>query len=74
MKLDSLEQNWNALGEEDPLWAILSDPGKRGRTWELSEFLATAQPELDDLFAELGARGIGSDVGGRWTLVAGSVG
>lgn len=58
MKLDSLEQHWNALGEEDPLWAILSDPTKRGRAWDLAEFLATARSEVADLFAELEGRGI----------------
>jgi len=35
------------LASEDPLWAILADPSKRGGRWELEEFLATGEKEID---------------------------
>jgi SAM-dependent methyltransferase len=47
--LDRLEQNWQALGEQDPLWAILSAPEKRGGGWELEEFLASGTSEITDV-------------------------
>jgi hypothetical protein len=28
MKIDKLKKNWDALGEEDAYWAVLSDPSK----------------------------------------------
>jgi len=58
MKLRTLEQHWNAFGEEDPLWAILSAPEKRGGAWDLEEFLATGRDEIDALLSDLRARGI----------------
>jgi SAM-dependent methyltransferase len=59
MKLHTLEQHWNALGEEDPLWAILSAPDKRGGVWDLEEFLDTGPVQVNALLADLRARGIG---------------
>ncbi|HEX3689363.1 MAG TPA: methyltransferase domain-containing protein [Solirubrobacteraceae bacterium] len=58
MELRTLERHWNALGEEDPLWAILSAPDKRGGAWDLEEFLATGPVQVNALLADLRARGI----------------
>jgi len=58
MKLQDLQHNWNALGEEDPLWAILSAPDKRGGMWDLDEFLATGPVHVTALIDDLRARGI----------------
>jgi SAM-dependent methyltransferase len=55
--LEHLQQNWNALGEEDPLWAILSAPDKRGGAWEIDEFLATGRQEVANLLIDLRQRG-----------------
>jgi SAM-dependent methyltransferase len=43
MSLDSLQEHWNALGAQDPLWAILSDPTKRAGRWQLEDFLETGR-------------------------------
>src|SRR3954452_19514152 len=43
MSLDSLQEHWNALGAQDPLWAILSDPSKRAGLWRLEDFLETGR-------------------------------
>ncbi len=50
--------SWELLGDEDPLWAILSDPAKRGGGWDLDEFLATGQEEARDVISRLDALGI----------------
>ena len=49
MELTELRKNWNAWGETDPLWAIVTnDPEKRGGGWELGEFFATGEETIDD--------------------------
>lgn len=46
MELLDLQRNWDGLGEIDPLWAVLSDPDKRERGWDLSEFLSTGRDQI----------------------------
>lgn len=58
MDLQELEQHWHAFGEQDPLWAILSAPGKRGGAWNLDEFFATGRSEVGDVLDGLAKRGI----------------
>ncbi|MGQ0776360.1 MAG: class I SAM-dependent methyltransferase [Pseudonocardiales bacterium] len=41
MALDELKLTWERLGRTDPLWAVLSDPAKRGGGWDTDEFMAT---------------------------------
>jgi SAM-dependent methyltransferase len=44
--LERLRATWGALGEDDPLWAILSDPRKRGGRWDVTEFFAAGEAEI----------------------------
>ena len=53
MKLDRLRRDWEALGEADPLWAILTDPHKKGNRWDLEEFLQTGRDEISELMARI---------------------
>ena len=57
MNLSDLQATWEALGETDPLWAILSDPDKKGRRWTNAEFFATGIREIQALMNELRAPG-----------------
>jgi hypothetical protein len=41
--LEALARNWDALGETDPFWAILSVEDKRGGGWEPAAFFATGE-------------------------------
>jgi SAM-dependent methyltransferase len=45
-ELKRLRQVWNELGADDPLWAILSDPAKRGGRWDDAEFFALGESEI----------------------------
>ncbi len=47
--LERLRATWVALGEDDPLWAILSDPRKRGGRWDIAEFFAAGEAEIAGL-------------------------
>jgi SAM-dependent methyltransferase len=45
-ELERLRATWSALGEDDPLWAILSRPDKRGGQWNAEEFFAAGEAEI----------------------------
>ncbi|HEY9204693.1 MAG TPA: methyltransferase domain-containing protein [Candidatus Methanoperedens sp.] len=47
MELDNLQKNWNEFGKKDPLWAILTSPGKKGNKWEIDEFFRTGRQEIE---------------------------
>jgi SAM-dependent methyltransferase len=61
MKLEDLERHWQAFGEQDPLWAILSLAGKRGRGWDVDEFLATGRAEVGFVMDRLAEHAIEVD-------------
>lgn len=46
--LDELRRNWTELGAKDPLWAVLTLPGKRWGSWDVAEFLATGRADVDE--------------------------
>ncbi|MGA8277774.1 MAG: class I SAM-dependent methyltransferase [Rhodanobacteraceae bacterium] len=52
-ELDRLRRVWSVLGREDPFWAVLSDPQKRGGRWLDHEFFATGKLEIDSQMAAL---------------------
>ena len=37
---------WETFAQEDPLWAILTDPSKQGGRWKLEEFMAIGAREF----------------------------
>lgn len=41
----SHKEDWENLATTDPLWAIASDPSKKGGRWDLDEFLQTGIEE-----------------------------
>src|SRR4051812_12772328 len=53
--LNDLRENWDALAEEDPLWAVLTDPDLRGRGWGPDEFLASGEREIETVIARIRA-------------------
>lgn len=49
MDLLELQRHWDAFGRQDPFWAILTDPSKRGNRWTPEAFFETGQVEVTDL-------------------------
>ena len=47
MNLEKLKKNWEALGKEDPMWAVLTNPTKVNNKWEPAEFFATGVTHVD---------------------------
>jgi SAM-dependent methyltransferase len=56
-QLEHLRQVWATLGRDDPLWAVLSRSDKRGGRWNVEEFLATGQAEVDSQLGFLAQHG-----------------
>ncbi|MBM3678025.1 MAG: class I SAM-dependent methyltransferase, partial [Actinobacteria bacterium] len=67
--LRRLASEWNELAEADALWAVLSDPAKKGGGWALDQFLASGEETVGGFLeqaAELGrpeAHGAALDFG-----------
>src|SRR6185503_17003320 len=58
MRLSGLRRHWDEYGRSDPLWAILTDPDKKGNRWSIDEFLQTGRDEIASLIAYLDERGL----------------
>jgi 2-polyprenyl-3-methyl-5-hydroxy-6-metoxy-1,4-benzoquinol methylase len=43
MRLSQTRRHWNRLARTDPLWAVLTEPGKRGNRWQVDEFFANGR-------------------------------
>ena len=52
-----LQHAWETWATTDPLFAILSDPAKVGRKWDLTDFMAHT-PELDLAFSTANRLGL----------------
>lgn len=53
MDLQTLQQHWEAFAATDPLWAIRTDPTKRGGKWELEAFFADGRAEIATVMASV---------------------
>jgi SAM-dependent methyltransferase len=53
MNLRRLKRSWNSFGEIDPLWSVLTVPGKKGRRWDAEEFFAWGRDEVDHVLMHL---------------------
>jgi hypothetical protein len=60
MDLQELQENWNEFGKRDPLWAILTDPGRKGGKWDLEEFFTSGRHEIAETMRLAGAFGLPS--------------
>lgn len=47
VRVRELQAVWEKLGNDDPLWAVLSDPRRKGGRWDLEEFMATGHEHVD---------------------------
>ena len=53
----AVANTWEALARSDPLWAILSEPGKRGRHWNCDAFFRNGEQQVKELLARAEASG-----------------
>ena len=65
-EIRDLKDFWEKHARHDPLWAILSDPSKKGRKWNARDFFETGQREISILMFRL--RSLKIDVARTATL------
>lgn len=58
MGIDEVSRTWTRLGEEDPMWAVLTDADKAGGKWRAEDFLATGAAEIATVLARLDELGV----------------
>jgi SAM-dependent methyltransferase len=56
--IDEVSRTWTRLGEEDPMWAVLTDAEKAGGGWRPEDFLATGVAEVEAVMARLDELGV----------------
>lgn len=56
--LRSHQQDWEALGRVDPLWAVLTSPTRRHGGWNADEFFATGVRDVAALMTTVEALGV----------------
>ena len=52
------QQDWEALGRVDPLWAVLTSPSRRHGRWNTADFFATGVRDVDALMKTAAALGL----------------
>jgi SAM-dependent methyltransferase len=55
--LQDVATTWEAQAQADPLWAVLSEPDKRGRRWSLEEFLESGREQVEHSLSRFEALG-----------------
>ena len=58
MNLQELRANWDEYGRTDPMWAILSLPGREGGRWTREEFFDTGEREIGELLQQIAVLGL----------------
>lgn len=56
--VEAHRRHWETLAGRDPLWAILTDPSRKDGGWEIGEFLATGEREVERLMELTGRLGV----------------
>jgi ubiquinone/menaquinone biosynthesis C-methylase UbiE len=52
-EISDLLRVWDGLAKADPLWAILSEPDKKGNRWDVQDFFQEGKREIDKLIGIL---------------------
>lgn len=58
MEFEELKENWDKFGKTDPLWSIVSEDDRKGNKWEIEEFFATGEKEIERLLTYLASQNI----------------
>ena len=65
MDLETLKSNWESLAERDALFAILTDHRRVDGKWEIAEFMATGEAELETVMRHLDCIGCTPNYSGK---------
>lgn len=70
-EMDGHRRDWEALGEIDPLYAILSAPDAKHGEWDIGAFLATGEADAARIMSACGALGLPTQRGSSFELGCG---
>jgi SAM-dependent methyltransferase len=51
MSLSKSKQHWEDMGDLDPYWSILTEPGTKHGNWDIAKFFATGTDEISGLMS-----------------------
>jgi glycosyltransferase involved in cell wall biosynthesis/ubiquinone/menaquinone biosynthesis C-methylase UbiE len=54
-----IRQSWDQFGREDPFWAVLTNPDKKGGRWSEAEFFATGRHDIQAALQRISTLGVG---------------
>src|ERR1700759_5212062 len=63
-RLSGLKKDWESLAQRDAMAAILTDESKSGGKWDVTEFMATGNAEIETVLQHLEAIGLQPDLRG----------
>jgi SAM-dependent methyltransferase len=63
--LGDVGTTWEGLAKEDPLWAILVEPGKEGGQWDLDDFFERGRSEIAQVLGRAGELSLPLHLAGR---------
>jgi ubiquinone/menaquinone biosynthesis C-methylase UbiE len=58
MDFELLRHTWNRLGATDPLWSVLTHPGRKHNRWQIDDLFHTGEKWVDNLMRELSGLGV----------------
>jgi len=58
MNIHNLQKTWDTLGKEDAMWAVLTEPSKKGKKWENKAFFSTGIKEIAEVMKDTESLGI----------------
>jgi SAM-dependent methyltransferase len=58
VELSDLQRHWDAFGNDDPLWSVLTNPEKKYGGWNKREFFRIGQEETADVLRHLEESGL----------------
>ncbi|SRR5260221_518271 len=56
--LAQVERTWEYLANDDPLWAICTDPQRKGCRWDIAEFKASGEREIQTVLEYISKLGV----------------
>ncbi len=56
--VERLRSRWDEHGRNDPMWAVLTEPGKSGGRWDAGDFFAHGKSEIAQLMKRLEELGV----------------
>jgi glycosyltransferase involved in cell wall biosynthesis/SAM-dependent methyltransferase len=58
-----IQRSWDQFGSDDPFWAVLTNPNKKGGRWSEAEFFDTGRHDIRAALQRITALGIGLNFG-----------